>query len=353
MEKNVVHTIPAEYKRPVKTELRGTVHEVSYEVRNYINRERQLVTSEKIDPDAAGRETVEGEPIIKKCVVYLPPGYRQEDVDRKYDVLYLLHGVGGDQWEWITGSGKVDGHYVLLNILDHLIANCEIEPLIVVFPNGRSSHDWSDRSFNPKGTNMLGFYYFDYELRYDLIPFIEANYNTLANIKETSREAIEYNRRHRAIAGLSMGGMQALNLILGGYRCDSVTYTGGKSKWQNGLDTTVPAEGMLDLFASIGAFSSAPTTSDGKILGSRIASANYLVELLYLTCGDADEISIASGFRAATDGLVAAAGNNLATYYEVIIKNGLHDFAVWNNGFYNFVRLAFGRKRVYKITLDL
>ncbi|MRH45180.1 esterase, partial [Aquibacillus halophilus] len=105
---------------------------------------------------------------------------------KKYNVLYLLHGVGGNHNEWLTGSGEADGNYVICNILDNLIANGDINPVIVVFPNGRSSHDWTDQSFNSEGTNMLGFYYFDYELRYDLVPFIESTYNTYANIEDTS-----------------------------------------------------------------------------------------------------------------------------------------------------------------------
>ncbi|MRH43612.1 hypothetical protein GH741_13065 [Aquibacillus halophilus] len=192
---------------------------------------------------------------------------------------------------------------------------------------------------------MLGFYYFDYELRYDLVPFIESTYNTYANIEDTSAKAIDFNRKHRAIAGLSMGGMQALNLILGGFRCDSVVYTGTETRWKNGLDTTVHAPGMEDLFAYVGAFSNAPTSSDGKTLGTTISSSSHRIDLLYMTCGDADEVAIERGYKIATTELSQAAGDKLLDYYEVIIKDGLHDFNVWNNGAYNFVRLAFEKQR--------
>src|SRR5690606_39516374 len=66
---------------------------------------------------------------------------------------------------------------------------------------------------------------------------------------DASAAGIAANRRHRAIAGLSMGGMQVLNLVFGGYRCDSVKYTENRHHWDNGLDTTVRAPGMTDLFA--------------------------------------------------------------------------------------------------------
>ncbi|NLM97012.1 MAG: hypothetical protein GX175_05305 [Halanaerobiaceae bacterium] len=204
-----ITTIPEEYKRAVPEEFQGKIKEISYTVGNYINSSRQLVTNQAISSEEAGRETVQGEPIVKKCNVYLPAGYEENDKDRKYNVLYLLHGVGGSRFEWLKGGGWIDGNYAICNILDNLIMNGEIEPLIVVFPEGRSSHDWVDNSFSVDRTNILGFYYFDYELRYDLIPFIESNFNTYADIAAKSPEAIEYSRKHRAIAGLSMGGMQA------------------------------------------------------------------------------------------------------------------------------------------------
>jgi S-formylglutathione hydrolase FrmB len=340
--KNIdVTAVPAEYKKAVSKELQGTLSEVSYYVRNYINSSRQFVTNQNISSKEVGRETVEGDTIIKKCNVYLPAGYDENDKDTSYKVLYLLHGVCGNRYEWLYGYGKVDERFVLCNIFDNLIANGDIDPLIVVFPDGRSAHDWTDTSFNAEGTNMLGFYYFDYELRYDLIPFIESQYNTYANIKDTSTEGMAYNRTYRAIGGLSMGGMQALNLIVGGYRCDSIVYTGAKSGWNNGLDITVPALGMGDLFAYVGAFSNAPTSSDGKVLGDSIASCDYRINLLYITCGDADGVAGELGYAKAVDGLTEAAGNNLENYYQVLIKGGGHDPNVWTNGAYNFIRLSF------------
>ncbi|MDP4088676.1 MAG: alpha/beta hydrolase-fold protein [Bacillota bacterium] len=357
--KNIdITALPAEYKRAVDKELQGVITEVSYNVRNYINLSRQLVTDRKISSEEAGRETVQGDAIIKKCNVYLPAGYEENDMDTRYNVLYLLHGVGGSRFEWLYGSGNEDGNHVICNIFDNLIARGEIDPLIVVFPEGRSADDWTDSSFNAAGTNLLGFYYFDYELRYDLIPFIESTHNTYADIKDTSSEGIAYNRMHRALGGLSMGGMQALNLIVGGYRCDSTLYTGTKNGWTNGLDTTVPAPGMEDLFAYVGAFSNAPTSSDGKVLGTSMASCSHRLDLLYITCGDADGIAVGLGYERAVNGLTDAAGDNFGNYYEVLIKGGVHDFNVWNNGAYNFIRLSFEKKEVHnkpdviRMTLD-
>lgn len=335
-----VTSVPAEYLRSVNQKLQGTIQEVPYDVSNYIDLSRQLVTERNIDISEAGREILAGNPIGKKCNVYLPAGYDSNDKAVRYNVLYLLHGVGGDQYEWLSSNGKVDERFIICNLFDNLIANGDIDPLIIVFPNGRSAHDWTDTSFTSEGTNMLGFYYFDYELRYDLIPFIESNYKTYANITDTTPKGIRYNRTHRAIAGLSMGGMQALNLILGGYRYDSTRFTGTQSSWNNGLDKTVLASGMIDLFAYVGAFSNAPTSSDGNVLGASLASCDHKLQLLYMTCGDADGVAISS-YAKSIEGLSDQAGNRLGPYYQILIKDGLHDFNVWNNGAYNFSRLIF------------
>jgi len=339
MDNRQVTAIPAEFMKAAGKERRGTLTEISYPVRNYIHASRQLVTDRRIDAAEAGRETARGEAVIKKCNVYLPAGY-DDDADRRYNVLYLLHGVGGDEFEWLRSNGEPDGNHIICNLLDHLLAAGEVDPLIVVFPNGRSAHDWTDRSFRSEGTNLLGFYYFDYELRYDLIPFIESTFRTCANAADTTSEGIAAGRLHRAIAGLSMGGMQVLNLIVGGYRCDSVAYTANRHRWSNGLDTTVRAPGMTDLFAYAGAFSNAPTSSEGRILGASLASSAHKLQLLYMTCGDRDEVSM-DAYAKSIEGLAEAAGNKLGDFRRILVPGGVHDFGVWNHGAYNFLRLAF------------
>src|SRR5690554_7222219 len=147
-----VGPVPAEYKKAVPEGLRGEIREYSYPVRNYLNSSGQLVTDQDISSEEAERETVQGEPIEKKCNVYLPAGYDENDQERKYNVLYLLHGIGGNRNEWLNGGVR--------NILDNLIANGEIEPLIVVFPEGRSCEDWENTGVDfsdMNQINILGF----------------------------------------------------------------------------------------------------------------------------------------------------------------------------------------------------
>jgi len=342
-----ISAIPQEYKKAATKEKQGSIVELSYPVANYINAKRQLVTDRDISSQEAGRETVKGEKIIKKCNVYLPAGYDENDKDKKYNVLYALHGVGGDRYEWLGGGGQLDGSYVLANIFDNLMANGDIDPLIIVFPDGRSAHDWTDKAFSPQGTNMLGFYYFDYELRYDLIPFIEGKFNTYTDINDTDPERVARDRKHRALSGLSMGGMQTLNLGLGGHRYDSVLYTKTQSPWENGLDVTIKAPGMLDLFAYIGAFANAPTTSDGSTLGQAIKASSYKPCLVYLTCGLLDEIAYEIGYKRGLTGLESTSADSIGDLYKVLIEKGGHEPNVWNNGLYNFLKLVFKDQSAY------
>jgi enterochelin esterase-like enzyme len=175
---------------------------------------------------------------VRKANVYLPPGY---STGRKYPVLYLLHGIGGDQNEW--------RHFATPETLfDNLIADGKAVPMIVVMPNGRALAD--DRAegnpFTPE--KIEGFARFERDLIDHLIPAIEAKYS------------VHTDREHRALAGLSMGGGQTLNF---GFT-------------------------NLDQFAWIGAFSSAPNTRPpGEIIPDP-AAARAKLKLIYLSCGNKD-----------------------------------------------------------------
>jgi enterochelin esterase-like enzyme len=182
----------------------------------------------------------------RKANVYLPPGYSS---DKKYPVLYLLHGIGGDETEWIRFATP-DA------LFDNLIADMKSEPMIVVIPNGRALADdsASGNQFAPE--KMAGFARFEQDLLENLIPAIEKKYSALTD------------REHRAIAGLSMGGGQTLNF---GFA-------------------------HLDTFAWLGAFSSAPNTKPPAELVPDPAAAKARLKLLYLSCGNKDGlINISQG----------------------------------------------------------
>jgi enterochelin esterase-like enzyme len=101
----------------------------------------------------------------RKALIYTPPGY---SLTKKYPVFYLLHGIGGDEKEWLTGGQPQV-------ILDNLYAENKLEPMIVVMPNGRAMKD--DRAIgnimDPE--KVKAFATFEQDLLKDLIPFVERN----------------------------------------------------------------------------------------------------------------------------------------------------------------------------------
>lgn len=220
----------------------------------------------------------------RKALIYTPPGYSKK---MKYPVLYLLHGIGGDEKEWLNG-GKPQ------IILDNLYAENKIEPMIVVMPNGRAMKD--DRAVGNifDSIKVQAFATFENDLLNDLIPFIEKKYSVLTD------------REHRAIAGLSMGGGQSLNFGLGN----------------------------LDKFAWVGGFSSAPNTKlPGELVPDPETAKNKL-KLLWISCGD-------------NDGLITISKRTHDYLYEKSVQHiyyiepGVHDFKVWKNGLYMFSQFLF------------
>jgi enterochelin esterase-like enzyme len=117
----------------------------------------------------------------RQFYIYTPPGY-DINLNERYPVLYILHGGGEDERGWAT-QGKTD------LILDNLIATGKAKPMLVVMPDGNVG-------IPGFGENTLKA--FEAELKQCLIPFVEKNYRA------------ETDSKDRALAGLSMGGLQTL-----------------------------------------------------------------------------------------------------------------------------------------------
>lgn len=132
----------------------------------------------------------------KHAVVYLPYGY---DQSRKYPVFYLMHGGWSNEYTYL---GSLDEPHGMKHILDHGIANGEIQPMIVVCPtyNNTSPEDSGDYSLALRLSDN-----YHNELINDLIPAVEGTYSTYA--KDTTPEAIVASRDYRAFCGFSMGSM--------------------------------------------------------------------------------------------------------------------------------------------------
>jgi enterochelin esterase-like enzyme len=200
-------------------------------------------------------------------------------------VLYLLHGIGGDETEW--------QRFAAPNILlDNLIADGKAVPMIVVMPNGRAQKN--DRAEGDVFKSAPAFAAFEQDLLKDVIPTIESRY------------AVAADPQHRALAGLSMGGGQSLNVGL--------TH--------------------LDTFAWIGAFSAAPNTKPAKELVPDPDAAKAKLKLLFVSCGKKD------GLIRISQGLHAYLKDNGVPHVWHVDGNA-HDPTHWKNSLYHFAQHLF------------
>jgi len=210
----------------------------------------------------------------RRARIYLPPGY---STSNKYSVMYLLHGIGGNEDEWYSNGAP---HV----ILDNLIAEGKIDPFILVLPYGNASAQGVD-----------GWENFTKDMLESLIPHIESNYSVYTDAK------------HRAIAGLSQGGAQSMNI---------------------GLPN-------VDKFPYIGGFSSSPITKQDNQLfpdGGTKAKAN--LKLLFLSCGTADNL-IFSNNRVRD-----YCKTNGIPHTEWLLQGYGHDWTVWKPSLWNFAQMA-------------
>jgi len=230
----------------------------------------------------------------RKANIILPPNY---DEAKKYPVLYLLHGIGGDHNEWL-GAEPV-------TVISNLIADGQAKEMIVVIPNVRARAN--DEGNPPDIYNFEHFKAFDNfinDLRDDLMPFVNANYPVLTDQKNT------------AIAGLSMGGRETLYIGLS----------------------------MPETFGYFGAFTPAPGLLKYTNFGVT-EEGLFTKESFTLPEGADNFVMINAG---ASDDIVKIWPE---TYSKTLEENGVahifyvteggHDFVVWKNGLYNFVKRIF------------
>lgn len=209
----------------------------------------------------------------RHCLVYTPPGY-DADTNMRYPVLYLQHGSGEAQTSW-TAQGRANF------IMDNLIAQGRAAKMLIVMDNGyapepgASAHDRTRNRFTeflPK----------------ELVPEIDRSFRTLAD------------RKHRAMAGLSMGAGQAMTIGLGNH----------------------------ELFASVGSFSGGSRQFDPKTSYNGFfadpAKANKQLDLLWIGCGRGD--SLFEGAKALHETLEKAGVEHV--WYE---SEGKHEWAVWRH----------------------
>ena len=263
------------FSYPANSQNRVTPAPIGYDI------VREGISHGKIDTITYFSKTVGNK---RKALIYTPPGFSK---GKTYPVLYLLHGIGGDEKEWLNGGQPQV-------ILDNLYAENKLMPMIVVMPNGRAMKDDRATGNIMAADKVQAFATFEKDLLNDLIPYIEKNYPA---IKDSE---------HRAIAGLSMGGGQSLNFGLGN----------------------------LDKFAWVGGFSSAPNTKIPQELMPKPEDAKAKLKLLWISCGDKDGLM---NFSKRTHDYMKTNGVPHIFY----VDHGYHDFKVWKNSLFMYSQLLF------------
>lgn len=245
----------------------------------------------------------------RHALVYLPPGY-DEQVKTRYPVLYLQHGGGEDETGWIR-QGRANF------ILDNLIAAGTSKPMIVVMAYGyarRAGQPAPNLAGRPFGSpeamkamqEMTAA--FEADVTEALIPFVDSTFRTIAD------------RDHRAMAGLSMGGMQTFHVTLN----------------------------HLDLFSHIGGFSGAagplvlggqkldPKTAYGGVFADPAAFAKK-VRLLWLGIGTQEPERMLAGIRGLHTSLTEAGIEHV--YYESPGTD--HEWQTWRRDLKDFAPRLF------------
>jgi enterochelin esterase-like enzyme/alkylhydroperoxidase family enzyme len=242
----------------------------------------------------------------RNLVVYTPPGY--ESASGRYPVLYLLHGAGGNERTW-TENGRAQV------ILDNLIADGRLEPLVVVMPYGYASAREPGAPRADAAENRRQREGFARDLLNDVIPLVDTSYRVYAD------------REHRAIAGLSLGGAQALAI---------------------GLKHT-------DLFSRVAGFSSAMGAANRPEFGGVDFDAvladgdavNAQLELLWIGCGTEDTLFESN--RAFSEQLTG-----LGIEHTFRVTGGAHTMEVWQRYLYEFAPQLFaGEPAPPRSALDL
>lgn len=209
----------------------------------------------------------------RRAFVYTPPGY-EKDKSKKYPVLYLQHGWGEDETAWSN-----QGHANL--IMDNLVAEGKTNPFIIVMTYGMTNEvRWghiNEFKIDPFQTVLVD----------ELIPYVDANFRTLAN------------KDNRAMAGLSMGGMETIMITLN----------------------------KPDVFGYYGLLSGgtyAPADLNGKAK----------VKLVFISCGSKER---PEAVKTAVDELKKA-GINAVSY---ISENTAHEFLTWRRSLHELAPLLF------------
>ena len=226
-------------------------------------------------------------------MVYTPPGY--ETSTQRYPVLYLLHGAGSDETSW-TQRGQA--HV----ILDNLIADGKLKPLVVVMPFGFAAARAPGAGRGDAAENKMQREGFTKDFLEDVIPMIDSTFRVYTD------------RDHRAIAGLSLGGAQALAL---------------------GLSHT-------ELFSRVAAFSPAMGAANNPATGgvdfekvlADSAQINGQIKFLWVSCGTEDTL-----FQSVQQFSGQLSQHKVEHIFRV--TGGAHTYPVWQRNLNDVAPMVF------------
>lgn len=232
----------------------------------------------------------------RRCFIYTPPEY-DKDPAKRYPVLYLQHGGGEDETGW-PNQGKTN------LIMDNLIAEGKVKPFIIVMDNGTWRMPGQDRPPRP-GERSAGTWPppgwadgFKKTLLEDIIPMIDSNYRTLAD------------QQNRAMAGLSMGGMQTRIITLAN----------------------------PDVFSYVGIFSGGSISMDDV---NNTPGFKEKIKLLFVSYGSRELENGKTRFggypKADTDSLKNTGVN---THFYISLLTA-HEWQSWRRSLYEFAQLLF------------
>ncbi len=222
----------------------------------------------------------------RQFYIYKPAGY-DVNLNEKYPVLYILHGGGEDERGWAT-QGKTD------LILDNLIAEKKAKPMIIVMPDG---------NVDAQGFGDITLNMFERELKECIIPFVENNYRA------------ETGPGNRALAGLSMGGIQTL--FVGINNTEMFPYLGVfSSGW------IMPAQNNL-------------AAKQYEFMKENLDKINGNLKQLWISMGGKEDIAYNNCQTMMSD------FDKINVRYTYSEYPGGHTWPVWRNNLYNFAQLLF------------
>lgn len=178
-------TVPDEYRE--KASKQGKVTQLDYFSKDYLNGEAETE---------------------KTAYVYTPAGYDEKDKGTKYDIIYLLHGWGGNAEDHFKKESTK-------NIIDNMIERGDIPPVIIVTPTLYTENSKKDFAGSLKEAKV---FYRDFEE--NLMPEVETRFNTYA--ESTSQKGLEDSRDHRIFGGFSLGSVATWQIL-----CNDFDYVSG------------------------------------------------------------------------------------------------------------------------------